>query len=488
MTRAPRVAVIGGGISGLAAAWSLRRELAGHAGQDGHADQAWEGDQAEITLFEQRRMLGGHLRVSDVAGLPVDEGAESVLARRPEAVDLARDVGLGDDLVHPAPVGAGIWSRGSIHPMPASTVMGVPADPVALSGLLTGAEVATVAGTDDAAVPGMPIEADVSIGRLVASRMGRAVVQRLVEPLLGGVYAGHADELSLDATVPALGAAARQHPTLREAVQSVRESAPAPDGPVFAGIDGGVGRLPEAVARAAEADVRTGVTVRELQRDGTGWRLVTGPVPAPDIFHADAVILAVPPVPAARLLRGHADATAAELDGIESASMAVVTLALPQSAFPEPPASSGFLVPPAEGRTIKAVTYSSVKWPWLGQRAGDLVVLRASIGRHRDAATLQRDDTELVDAVLADLHDAVGVRGRPIDSRVTRWGGAVPQYTVGHVQRVERIRAGVSQLPGLDVCGAAYDGVGIAACVGTAGAAARRVADDVRSSRVRIGT
>lgn len=472
MPEPARVVVVGGGISGVAAAWFLRQEL---------------GDDARITVAEQRPTLGGHLRVSDVAGLPVDEGAESLLARRPEAVGLARDVGLGDDLTEPAAVGAGIHSRGRMHPMPDRTVMGVPAEPAALSGLLTADEITVAEEADQDNRPGLPLDSDVAIGRVVAARMGRAVVDRVVEPLLGGVYAGHAADLSLDATVPALGAAARRTTTLRAAVEDVRRDTPDTSGPAFAGLTGGVGRLPGAVAQAARADVRTGVTVRELHRATHGWRLVTGPVPAPEEWRADAVVLAVPPAPAARLLGDTARSAAADLAGIETASMAVVTLALPRSAFPTPPASSGFLIPPVDGHVVKAVTYSSVKWPWLGKRAGDLVLVRASIGRHREEYVLQRDDGELEQTVLDELATMAGVRGRPVDARITRWGGALPQYTVGHVDRVRRIRAAVATRPGLAVCGAAMDGVGVAACVGAAADAARRVVADLRERHVRIG-
>ncbi|RIQ15763.1 FAD-dependent oxidoreductase, partial [Jiangella rhizosphaerae] len=201
-----RVAVVGGGISGLAAAWFLRQSL---------------GPAAEIVVLEKQPVVGGHLRVSEVAGLPVDEGAESLLARRPEAVDLAVAVGLGADVVHPAAVGAGLWSRGAIVPLPPGTVMGVPADPARVAGVLTPSEVAAAEALDARADAGLPVAEDVAIGRLVRSRYGDAVADRLVEPLLGGVYAGRADELSLDATVPALGAAVRTARTLREAVAAV---------------------------------------------------------------------------------------------------------------------------------------------------------------------------------------------------------------------------------------------------------------------------
>lgn len=523
--------MIGGGISGLAAAFELRRRL---------------GPAARITVLEKGPAVGGHLRVVDVAGLPVDAGAESLLARRPEAVDLAVAAGLGTDVVSPAPVSAGIWSRGSIHPMPPGTVMGVPADPESLRGLLTADEIDAArvdmssrdtAGVDvsrrgtargdvarrvpprlggtptlragqgtvesvkgravdgsGAAGPavdgpvgaglagagvgsgnggfGLPLGGDVTIGELVAAHYGRAVVDRLVEPLLGGVYAGHADRLSLDATVPVLAAAARRTSSLPEAVRATAR--PGAGGRVFAGIVGGVGRLPGAVAAASGAEIRTGVTVRRIERTPAGWRVVTGPTVDEEALDVDGVVVAVPASAASRLLRGVAPVAAADLGEIELASMAIVTLVVPRAGFPggTAPASSGFLVPPVEGRTVKAVTYSSVKWPWLGELAGDVVALRASIGRAGDVRELQRDDADLVTAVREDLAAMAGVSGAPVGSRVTRWGGALPQYAVGHLERVERIRADVARVPGVAVCGAVYDGVGVAACVASATRAA----------------
>jgi oxygen-dependent protoporphyrinogen oxidase len=208
---------------------------------------------------------------------------------------------------------------------------------------------------------------------------------------------------------------------------------------------------------------------------GTCWRIETGPVSAPRTVDADAVIVAVPATPAARMLRDAASAAAAELAAVEYASVAIVTLALPLAAFPKPTRRSGYLVPPVDGHVTKAVTFSSVKWGWLAKAADQLVVLRASIGRHRDQADLQREDQELVNTVLTELAEAMGVTGRPIDSLVSRWGGALPQYAVGHLELVARVRAAIEALPCLALCGAAYDGIGVAACIASAQRAAARV-------------
>ncbi|HSK26767.1 MAG TPA: protoporphyrinogen oxidase [Jiangellales bacterium] len=458
--RRPRVAVVGGGISGLAAAWFLRHDL---------------GDGVEIAVLESSPRVGGKLATEELAGLSVDSGAESLLHRRPEAVDLARAVGLGDDVVAPASAGAWLWTRRGLRALPPRTVLGVPADLRALgaSGALSPAGLARA--RLDRLLPGAPPRGDVAVGDLVARRLGREVVDRLVEPLLGAVYAGRADRLSLRATMPTLATYVARERTL---VAAARRALPpaTPGEPVFAGLRGGVGRLPDAVAAASRADVRTGVTVRRLERTADrAWRLVCGPVPAPEVIEADAVLVAVPAAPAARLLAAAAPAASAELATIEYASVAVVALAFPATALTSPLRGTGFLVPPAEGRLVKAVTFSSAKWGWLHDADPGLVVLRASVGRHGEERDLQRADSDIVHGVVDDLAEAIGVVGRPVDARVVRWGGGLPQYAVGHLDRVARVRAAVTGVRGLAVCGAALDGVGVPACVAGAREAATRL-------------
>lgn len=462
MRSSPRrhVVVVGGGIAGLAAARFL-----GDVG----------GDALRVTVLEGSSQVGGKLRVSEVAGLPVDEGAESILVRRAEGLELVDAAGLADDLVHAATASASVWSRGALRPLPAGTVMGIPTDlrALAASGLLTSRELARV--PLDAWLPRTSVGDDVSVGRYVSARMGGGVVDRIVEPLLGGVYAGHASLLSLDATLPQLAPHVRLERSLLRAARASREAAPPSSGPVFGSLRGGLGRLPEAVAKASGADIRTGVLVRELRRAPKGWALITGPTRRPERVEADAVILAVPPAAAARLLRGDVPVAAAELAGVSTASMAVITLAFDASRLPALPPGSGFLVPPVERRLIKAATFSTSKWAWYADLDPALVVVRLSVGRFGEEADLQRDDDDLVELATADLAEAIGWSASPVDARVTRWGGGLPQYAVGHRGRVARVRAAVAAQPGLAVCGATYDGVGIPACVATAQRAALEV-------------
>ncbi|MFD7325211.1 protoporphyrinogen oxidase [Streptomyces sp. NPDC059875] len=498
------VVVVGGGIAGLAAAHRLL------------------SSGARVTLLEGGDRVGGKLLAGEIAGAPVDLGAESLLARRPEAVALARAVGLGDRLRPPATTTASVWTRGALRPMPKGHVMGVPGDAAALSDLLSDEGLRRV--ERDRELPPAEIGEDIAIGAYVADRMGHEVVDRLVEPLLGGVYAGDAYRISMRAAVPALFAAARTHATLTEAVHAVqRAGAATPSdaagaatglgGSAFMGIEGGIGTLPDAVAaaiRAAGGEILTHAPVTELRRvpagdpepadrpadaasatrplpsaGGTGgrrtgrgpatrWRVVAGGRE----FLADAVVLATPAWSAAELLAGEAPVASTELGAVEYASMALVTFAFRRSDVQGLP-GSGFLVPPVDGHTIKASTFSSQKWQWVSDAAPDLFVLRTSVGRYGEEEQVLRDDADLVEASLKDLASATGLTARPVATTVTRWTGGLPQYPVGHLARVARIRAAVAEVPGLRLAGAVYEGVGIPACIASGHRAADEIADEI---------
>ncbi|NUR99222.1 MAG: protoporphyrinogen oxidase [Kribbellaceae bacterium] len=454
-----RVVVVGGGISGLAAAHAL----------------VTGPNPPQVTILESSPRLGGKLAGADLEGVPVDLGAESVLARRPEAVDLIRSVGLSDELVHPATTSAGLWVGDRIRAIP-PTVMGVPVDPSATADVLGKSAAEQVAHEAD--LPAPALTEDVAIGRFVAQRMGPAVTDKLVDPLLGGVYAGKAEEISLAAAVPDLYAKLRTAPSLLAATGELRELGQKRAGrPVFAGVVGGINRIVTALEQdltARGVQIRTKLAVRRITRTAAGFELEAGPVPAPTYLSADAIVVAVPATPAARMLAELVPAATTELAAIEYASMAIVTLAVRKADWPAGATGSGFLVPSVEDRTIKAATYSHAKWAWSGEAGGDLAVLRTSVGRLGEEYVLQRSDEELVQLAVADLRNAIGL-DRVVGSLVTRWGGGLPQYAVGHLDRVDRVEAAVAGVPGLAVCGAAYRGVGIAACVASGGKAATRV-------------
>ncbi|WP_241483270.1 protoporphyrinogen oxidase [Nocardiopsis halophila] len=469
MQTRPHVAVVGGGLSGLTAAYRLARGGAG------------------VTLLEAGERTGGKLESSPVAGVPVDAGAESVLARRPEALRLISELGLDDLVEHPAPGPARIYSRGRLRAFPAGQVMGVPGDLRALarSGVLSWG--GTLRAALDLVLPRTPVGGDVPIGAYITARMGSEVVDRLVEPMLGGVYAGRTDRLSLDSALPQIAPVARTERSLVRGVAALkrRQAAAAGDGPpapVFATLRGGLAVLVDALTEQAEkhgADLRTRTPVREL-RPGpeSGWVLDAD---GAGRVAADAVVLACPAPAASRLLSGAAPEAARELGGIDYASMAITTFAFRAADFPPELNGSGFLVSPREGLTIKAATFSSLKWPWLKEELDrehpgrDLVIVRCSVGRAGEERVLERGDGELAEAALADLRTVCGLRGEPLERRVTRWEGGLPQYDTGHAARVRRARAALAAAPPLALCGAAYDGVGIPTCIASASGAAEEL-------------
>jgi protoporphyrinogen/coproporphyrinogen III oxidase len=479
-----------------------------------------------------------------VAGVPVDEGAEALLVTRPEGTGLIAEAGLAGDRVQPGTTSSAVWTLGALRPLPRRQFMGVPSDlaELARSGVVSGEGAARA--SQDLQLPPTVRDGDVPVAEYVGARFGAEVVNRLVDPLLGGVYAGRSADLSFDATMPALAAASRRYRSLAEAAGSLLpppapdgtpDGAPAADrdrgpagtrsgGSVFTTLAGGLGLLPAVLAKISGAEVRTTAMARALAPApaepgaasaqpgaasarpgaasawpgaGPGWRLTVGSAAAEELIDADAVILAVPARPAGRLLAQVPGASAAvtAFGEISYASMAIVTLAYPRSAFPGSPAGgglaalgwSGYLVPAVDGRAVKAVTFSTVKWPHLtdvtGSGSEPLEIVRCSVGRIGEEALLHRADEDLAALAAAELALATGVRGAPVAHRVTRWGGALPQYTVGHLDRVARIRAAVSAQPGLAVCGAAYDGVGIPACVATARTAADQVTEFLRRGR-----
>lgn len=437
--------VVGAGVAGLAAARDLVE--AGH----------------DVLVLEATDRSGGKLRAGEVAGVTVDVGAEAMLHRRPEGIALAAAVGL--PLTHPTTATARVWTRDALRPLP-RTLMGAPLDldQLEASGILS------AEGLDRArhqVVQRDPAEssADVSVGDAVAGRFGDEVVDRLVEPLLGGVYAGQARRISLRAAVPQLV-------DLIARPDFALPAPPADAEPVFASVDGGMWRLPAALEAdlrdRAGVEIRHGTTATAVRRTGSGFVVSTSG--GDEVV--DLLVIATPAAPAARLLADLAPDAAGELRQIDAASVAVVTFAFraddPGVAEAIDIGASGFLVPPVDDRMIKASTFSFAKWDWVRAAGDGLLLLRTSLGRFGEEDTLQAPDDALVRASLADLARATGLTAPPVDVVVQRWGGGLPQCWVGHLDRVARIRAAVAEVPGLAVCGAAYDGVGIPATIGSA--------------------
>jgi oxygen-dependent protoporphyrinogen oxidase len=441
-----RLVVVGAGITGLAAAFEWRRRR----------------PDDEIVVLEAGDRIGGKLHRIELAGHWYDTGPEAMLARVPEAVALVERLGLADRLVAPATTQASVVLPDGRHPLPAGTVLGVPATADGLDGLLSPDGVARVRAEAD--LPRIGLDGDVAVGALLRARLGDEVVDRLVEPLLGGVYAGRADELSLAATMPALAAHLPAAGSVLGAAAAARDAGARSrgdaDGPVFATVSDGIGSLPAALLEAARADVRLRTPAHGLRRTASGFELSIGPAAAPELLTADAVLVTAPAPKAARLLHELIPQVVEPLHGIPYASMAVVAMAFPAQ---DVEAGSGLLVPPVAGRLVKGVTVSSAKWPHL---AGGALLVRSSVGRFRGESELQRPDGELTAAVVADVAELLGLsRPEPLETRLVRWGGGLPQYLVGHPARVAAVRSAVADEPGLAIAGAAFEGVGVPACI-----------------------
>ena len=462
MQSRPQVVIVGGGISGLATAHYIHSHL---------------GDKVQLTLVEGGSQLGGKVANQEFSGHLVDTGPDAVLVRAPAMAALLQDLGLGEQIVAPAALGAHVWSRGKLRRLPSGTLFGIPDRllPLLRSGLMSPAGLARAAL--DLVLPrGHTSAPDPSIADLVSPRLGSQVFDRLVEPLLGGVHAGRAAELSARSTVPDIVALARKNRSLYLGLRKMRRHAPPATGaPVLVTLTGGLGRLVEAlVARLAGDDLRLGSAARVIARVGTGYRV---DLAGGQSISADAVVLATPAFVTARLLADLMPDAATVLAEIPYVDVATIWLAYPRSAVGRPLDGTGFLVPPQEGKFLVGCTWSSAKWPHLAD--DNLVLIRCMVGRRGDRRWLDMDDETMVNRVHDELVEAMGLTAGPNHQSIQRWPQAMPQYLVGHQDRLDALDAAIHHLPGLHLTGAAYRGVGLASCVADAKRTAQDVAQDV---------
>ena len=459
--RSGRVVVIGAGITGLTAAFTLATR---HPGID-------------VTVLEATDRVGGKILTTPFAGRPVDCGADAFLARVPEARDLCAELGLSDVLASPAERSALVWTRGALRRLPAGLVLGVPTDLDAL----TSSGIVSPAGVERARLDldvtewpedGPPADpdgrGDMSVGELVRGRLGDEVFERLVAPLLSGVNAGDADQLSVAAGAGQLAGAARAHPSLitalRAQAKAARDAQTDPDAPVFYGIPVGTQTLTDLLLSrltAAGVPVHLRCPATALVRTGADWSVTT---PLGTIV-ADRVILATPGPVASRLLAGPAPTVSSHIAELDYASVAMVTLAIRRTALGHPLDASGFLVAKTDHLpTLTACSWASTKWAHLADP--DVAILRVSAGRFGDTAALELSDGDLVAALTADLATTMGLTEAPIEARVTRWVDALPQFLPGHLGRIRTWRAELAECaPGVTIAGAAYDGLGLPACI-----------------------
>ncbi len=434
--------IVGGGISGLAAAYRLRSQV---------------GSEASITVFDPADRLGGILRTESVGGQVLDIGAEAFVVRRPEVPALLAELGLAATQLGTTGVRPLLYSGARLHALPADTVNGIPSSATSMAGLVDDETCARMA-----AEPGRPMRwqrgGDPAVADLVGDRFGAQVVARSVDPMLAGVYAGSAATIGLRSAVPTVAAALdRGAPSLTEAV---RAALPQVTGaPVFGAIDGGYDVLVRAlVERSGLRWVQTGI--ESMAAAGSRWSLRDD---EGQRYDADGVILALPAPRLARLVAPVAPRSAAAARRVTTASSVVVALAVPGGT--PLPRRSGVLVASGEQLHTKAITLSSRKWG----RRGNVELLRLSFGRFGDTIARNTSDDDLLAWSVADLATVFDIDVEPVDACVHRWLDAMPQYGPGHAAVAAEIRAGLP--PGLAVAGSYLDGIGVPACVAAAGRA-----------------
>lgn len=474
------VLVIGGGIAGLSAAYTLRRLG------------------SRVTLVEAEPRFGGKLLTEHARELLIDAGPDSFLSSKPAALQLITQLGLQQRIVNTRSDGGGtfILSDGRLRPLPEGLTMLVPADLRSIAATPLLSPLGKLRMALDYLIPARADPADESIGAFVRRRVGRQAFERLAEPLLSGIYAGDADQLSLLATIPRFRDIERRHgglirgalaqrrqaastsatrasadlptsyPADRPAAAVSGQSAPTTADPIpsstrtytpFVTLAGGLGELVDAlVLSLADADLRTTVAVSALHQSSTGY---CADLSDGSAVRADAVVLATPAFAAAELLAPLSPALADELNGIAYVSTATLSLAFRASALADRPIGRGFVIPRREGRTLTAVTWTSNKFA--GRAPNDVALLRGFVGRAGNEEPAFLPDDELIALALSELRQIFSIRAEPTFARVYRWPRAMPQYVLGHPERLARIDALLTQVPGLTLIGNAYRGVGI---------------------------
>jgi oxygen-dependent protoporphyrinogen oxidase len=439
------IAVVGGGITGLAAAHTLQRDAA---------------RPVEISVYEASDRWGGKIRTEEWNGTTIESGADSFLVREHWALDLCRSLNLESELVEPSVYGAHIWADGKLRPMPVGFLRGIPSS---VGAAISSGHLSLPAALRTSVDYLWPVKLgprDVSFGDFVAARFGQAVLQRLVDPVMAGTRAGVPTQVSLWAAAPEIALAARDSRSLMRGLRNLRRNRVIePGAPPFSSLRSGMGRLIDRLVEALHnADLRSNDPVHRIERSGTRYVVAskTGTI------EVDAVILAIPTFAAAELLVFVSPEAAVQLRTIEYASVASIALKYPADAV-ELPAGSGMLVPSSERKHLSACTWFSRKWPHLASDQ-DAVVIRGFIGRAGRTAVLERTDEELIEIVHSELSEAFPINARWISARVVRWDRSLPQYAVGHLDKIAVIEDLLAN-ERIALCGAGYRGSGIPDCV-----------------------
>lgn len=469
-----RIAIVGGGMAGLATAYFLRRDGPGPGS-------------LEIVGLEARRRLGGSIATVREGGLLVETGADSFLATKPWGVELARELGLADRLqgVRPAARRVYVLRGGRLHPLPEGFVLGAPTRILPLAGSPLLSPVGKARAAMECVVPPRREAEDESLASFVRRRLGREVLERIAGPIVAGIHAGDPERLSAEATLPQLRALEREYGSvirgLRKASRGRGGLEPGSLGP-FATLRGGLGELVDALLLRTEGVAwETGALATRLERGLRGRFRIVGESRPP--LEADAVVLATPAWASARIVEDVSPELAARLRTIPYASSAVITLAF-RGLAGRLPLGSGCIVPPGEGTPLTACTWSSSKFD--GRAPPSDVLLRGFLGDARCPTLLESPDETLVRIAQDFAREVLRVHDEPALTRVDRWPASHPQYEVSHGNRLAAIEEQASRIPGLFLTGSAYRGIGIPDCVRDARDTARSALEFVSRRDIEV--
>jgi len=462
-----RIAVIGGGIAGLSASWTLRQRG------------------VDVTLFEASERLGGKLHTDHVDGLLIDSGPDSFLSSKPAALNLIEQLGLGDRVINTLPDGGGtfILRNGKLMPLPEGITLLVPAEFKAIARTKLLSPIGKARMAMDYVIPARKDDADESIGSFVRRRVGKQAFERMAEPLLSGIYGGDADQLSLLSTFPRLRETERTHGSvIKGAIAQKRQAKangakPGQRRTPFVSLTNGLSELIDALADAIGREhIQTGAHVASLVElgDGIAVELASG---AREVF--DGVVISSPASETADMLVNLDARLTNELRRIPYVSSATISFAYNAAEVADKQIGRGFVIPRAEGRTLTAVTWTSNKF---GGRVPDgVALLRGFVGRAGNQRPAYLDDSELIPLVRAELQAILGIDAEPLVTRIYRWHRAMPQYNLGHPEILANLDSILTDHPAIALTGAAYRGVGIPDCISDATAQANALADRISS-------
>jgi protoporphyrinogen/coproporphyrinogen III oxidase len=458
-----RIAIIGGGISGLSAAYTLE-------------EKRQSGTPVEYVLFESSPRLGGVLVTDHVDGCIIEAGPDSFLTEKPWAADLCRKIGLGDQLIgsNDSERKTYILARGKLVVMPDGLMFMVPTKilPTVFSPLFSVRTKMRMAA--EWFHPPHKATEDETVAQMVERHYGSEMVDLLADPLLSGVYGGEASQLSVRAVLPRFADMESKHGSLGRAMLSARRKmgamAKTPARPLFSSLKDGMQQMVDAlVARLDANSLKTSVPVQSVIRQNNGWTISAGY----QTDHFDAVIIAIPTHAAAAVLQAADENLARDLGEIQYSSSVTVSLGYDEKVRASLPPGFGFLVPRSEDRRMLAATFVHNKFP---HRAPDnRAIVRCFLGGARDEQILQVSEAGILEIVRGELRQIIALNAEPLFARVYKWKSAMAQYSVGHLERLQRIESLRQKLPGLALAGNGYNGIGVPDCVRSGAEAAGKI-------------